>query len=106
MVEAEDVGVRGGWAGHFVDGAVVVPFDVFDVGGVENFRDELDDVVLDFGEGEVENQLVSRERLGVLAGFHDPFGVLVVESRVWKKGGVSKRWVSVSARDLDWSRAG
>lgn len=85
MVEAEDVGVRGGWARHFVDRAVVVPFDVFDVGGVENFRDELDDVVLDFGEGEVEDQLVSRERLGVLAGFHDPFGVLVIESRVWKK---------------------
>lgn len=81
-VQTEDVGVGLGGAGHFVDGAVVVPFHVLDVGGVEEVGDEVDDEVLDFGESQVEHELGAGQGSGVVAGVEGPFGVLVVESGV------------------------
>jgi hypothetical protein len=82
MVDSEHVRVVVRRPRHLVNPAVVVPLDVRYIGVVEDVRDGVDDMLLDFRQAEVENQFAACESPLVVACVHDPIWVLLVKGRV------------------------
>lgn len=82
VVDAEHVGVVGRWGGRLVHAPVMVPFDVGNLGRVEDFRDSVYHEFLDFGEREVQEELVAALGAWVGSCVHNPVWVVLVERRV------------------------